>query len=94
MPLKRFWFYSRQVDRLAAEESLRMLNLLASATSGEAYSQTVEKLQQQMGQIYVSQPTAQSLAVVDENGLDPEFDKASLLALKAKLAPKRKVKGD
>jgi hypothetical protein len=84
MPIKRFWFYHKQVDRLAAEEDLRMLNLLAAVTSSEAYGNTVEKLRRSMGEIYVMMPVQNTLVVVDGKveELDPEYDRGALLALK------------
>lgn len=83
MPVKRFWFYNRQVDRLAAEEDLRMINLLVAVTSSEAYGKAVEGLRKSMGEIYVAMPVHHTMTVNGDDGeMDPEFDRSALLALK------------
>lgn len=89
MPIKRFWFYNKQVDRLAAEADLRMINLLASVTSGEAYGKAVENLRQQMGQISVVVPVVRSFNA-DER--DPTFERDKLRALKQSLSAAKKGK--
>lgn len=83
MPIKRFWFYNKQVDRVRAEEDLRMISLLAAATSGEAYEKAIEGLEKQLGKIVVMVPVATTLEV---NGLDAEYERAKLLALKASIS--------
>lgn len=89
MPAKRFWFYNKQVDRLAAEEDLRMINLLASVTSGDAYGKATENLRKQMGEIVVLVPVSSTL-IIDDGKRDPQFDRAAFLALKVNAArPKR-----
>lgn len=83
MPVKRFWFYNRQVDRIAAEESLRFIDLLAAVTSKEAYGERVKALEKQMGEIYVLVPEETTLEV--NSGLDPEFQVDKLKALQMKI---------
>jgi hypothetical protein len=84
MPMRRFWFYLKQVDRINAEEDLRLLRLLAAAHSGETIEQVTKDLNQVMGRIYVYEPKAKSFEVEDENAMDPNFDRAGLHALKGK----------
>lgn len=93
MPVKRFWFYNKQVDRLAAEESLRHVEIMAAVTSSETYSALLSKLQRQMGEIYVAAPGTNSLDTQSLDGeLDPEFDREGLRRLKARhCAPKPKA---
>lgn len=82
-PIKRFWFYNKMVDRVRAEEDLRLVHLLASATSGEAYGKAIEGLERQMGEIVVLMPVSNTF---DVDGPDPEYERGKLLNLKAKLA--------
>lgn len=89
MPVKRFWFYNKQVDRLAAEEDLRMINLLASVTSGEAYGKAIDNLRKQMGEIHVIVPVARTF---NADEIDPEFERDKLRALKMKIRAAKKGK--
>lgn len=86
MSIRRFWFYNKQVDRLEAEQNLRTIYLLGSVTSQEGFEKQVESLHTQMGEIFVYAPTTTTY-VVDENNdeLDPEFDRAGLEALRARI---------
>lgn len=89
-PIKRFWFLLNQIDRLRAEQGLEQLQIIASAGSVEAYKATTDQLRKEIGQIYVVQPKSPSHIVVDpDEGLDPEFDRAALRRLKAKIASGR-----
>lgn len=92
LSIKRFWFLSNQIDRIRAEKDLRQLQMLGSATSQEAYKAAHDHLRDQAGQVYVWQPVAPKEIKIDpDTGLDPEFDRAGLQALKARhSAPKRK----
>lgn len=85
MPVKRFWFYNKQVDRLAAEDDLRTLHLLGSATSNDAYKKAHEGLRKQMGEIFVIAPEASTLVINTEttNEPDPAFNRAGLHALRS-----------
>jgi hypothetical protein len=48
MPLRTFWSYNRQVDRLRAEEDIRQLNLLASHQDPEGCKQLGERLMREI----------------------------------------------
>lgn len=87
LSLKRFWFLSSQIDRLKAEDDLRQFQLLASVASIETYKQMLDHLKSEMGQIYVWQPknVPAEIRIDPETGLDPEFDREGLRALKRKL---------
>lgn len=75
MPLKTFWLYSKNIDRILSEVDLRQLQLVASATSSEAYGQMQERLRKQMGVV---------IKVKDEGkATQEELDRAGLADLKA-----------
>lgn len=84
-PLRRFWFLNNQIDRLRAEKELRQLQLLASAQSGDAFKATYDHLSNQIGKIYVwDEAVSNEIVINTETGLDPEFDRNGLHALKNK----------
>lgn len=96
MPIKVFWYLNKQVDRLRAEEELRQASILAAITSQEGYEKALENLRGQLGEIAVFEPSVTTLnldAATDE-GLDPEFDRAGLMALKARHCAPKKVTKD
>jgi hypothetical protein len=70
MPLKTFWLYSKNIDRLLSEIDLRQLQLMASATSGEAYGRMQENLHKQLGVIVKLSPEAIAQSAQEEK-LDP-----------------------
>jgi hypothetical protein len=76
MPLKTFWLYSKNIDRILSEVDLRQLQLVASATSSEAYGSMQDRLRQQMGMV---------VKVKDEVKATQEeqLDRAGLADLKA-----------
>lgn len=90
LPIKRFWFLVNQVDRIRAERDLRQLALMASVTTAEGYSASFEGLTKQQGTIYVWSPVPppSEIRIDPDTGLDPEFDRAGLQALKAKYGRK------
>ncbi|GAA4525522.1 hypothetical protein GCM10023174_10260 [Chelativorans composti] len=94
MPLRRFWFFVSQVDRLRAEEEIRQLRVLAAVTSSDAYKKAIEVLQEEMGEIYIWEPlkVPPEMRVDPETGLDPEFDREGLRALKMKLAAQARTR--
>lgn len=90
LPLRRFWFVSNMIDRLRAEKDLRQLQLLASVGTKEAYTQTVKTLTEWAGTVYVFEKELPTVVRIDpETGLDPEFDREGLRALKMKIAAGR-----
>jgi hypothetical protein len=80
MPIKRFWFYHRQVTRLRAEEDLRMLSLMGAATSGESYKQAFDKLHEEFGEIFIMEPVSRTLDVTKR---DPTFDRGAFDSLRS-----------
>ena len=84
-PIKRFWFLNRQVDRLRAEDDLRRMKVLVAVNSNESFQQALDGFTKQMGTIAVFEEKTRELVNDPETGLDPEFDRAGLHALKAKL---------
>lgn len=83
-PLKRFWFLLRQIDRLHAEDDLRMIRAAASASSSESYEAASKHLTEQLGDVFVFEEV-KKIVIDPKTGLDPEFDRAGLHALKAAL---------
>jgi hypothetical protein len=83
---RRFWFLHNQVDRLRAEEQMLQLQILGSVQSGEGYETALKGLTTQLGQVYVWEPITipVELKVDPVTGLDPEFDREGLRALKAR----------
>lgn len=51
MPLKRFWFLSRSIDRITAEEDTRMAHVAAMVQSGETLEDLLDRLRKQMGTV-------------------------------------------
>lgn len=85
--LKRFWFLVNQIDRIEAAGRLNHIEMLASVTSEKTYAAAREDYKSKVGKIFVWTPATPKELVVDpETGLDPEFDRAALRALKAKIA--------
>lgn len=85
MPIKRFWFMSNMVERLWAERDLRTVRLMASVGTPDHFKMVNENLLKERGQIYVFETTAPNELVLDPvTGLDVNFDRAGLKALKAK----------
>jgi hypothetical protein len=83
MPIKRFWFMSNMVERLWAEKDLRQIHLMASVGSEEAFKRTHENLRKEMGTVYVwEEPPVGEIVINPETGLDVEFDRAGLHALR------------
>lgn len=90
LTIRRFWFLSNQVDRLRSEQDLRQIQLLASVGSVEAYKHASEHLKSQTGQVYVwAMKTPTEIVVDPDTGLDPEFNREGLRALKMKIASGR-----
>lgn len=88
LPYKRFWFLLAQVSRFEAEEDLRLIRTGASVTSEESYKSASKHFEGILGEIYVrdrTEPVVMKVPEIDpETGLDPEFDRAGLHALKAR----------
>lgn len=76
LPLKTFWLYSKNIDRILSEVDLRQLQLVASATSSEAYGSMQENLRKQLGMIVKVKAKAQ-------DAQEEQLDRAGLADLKA-----------
>lgn len=88
-PIKRFWFLNRSIDRLQAEQDLRMIQIAASAGSQDGYSSLVDRLNKSMGEIVVFEQSMKTLNL-DDDTLDPQFDRQGLHALMGRAPPKKK----
>lgn len=90
MPIRRFWFMSNMVERLWAERDLRQIQLMAAVGSSEGFKTAIESLQKERGIIYVWEQTAPEVLKLDpKTGLDPEFNRSALHALRRKGAVNR-----
>jgi hypothetical protein len=91
VPIKQFWFIANMIERIRAEKDLRHIQLLASVGSVEGYTAARDFLKEQAGEIYVMEgPTAPVQFKIDpQTGLDPEFDREGLRALKMKISAGR-----
>jgi hypothetical protein len=84
---RRFWFLHNQLDRIKAQEHVFQLQLLGSVQSGEAYEAAMKNLNATVGQVfYYDEPASApvELKIDPHTGLDPEFDREGLRALKAR----------
>lgn len=87
LTIKRFWFLVNQLDRIEASDRLNQLELIASTAAQETYKAARDHYTKTVGQVYVWKPKAPVELKVDPGtGLDPEFDREGLRALKAKLS--------
>ncbi|MDE4297085.1 hypothetical protein PXK56_18010 [Phaeobacter gallaeciensis] len=61
-----------------------MIQLMGSAQDGEALQLAIDNLSNEMGKVYVWQETntPKEIRIDPVSGLDPEFDRAGLRALK------------
>jgi hypothetical protein len=75
MPLKLFWMMHKSIDRLTAEEDMRLAMTLISSESGEGFSSLMENLRKQMGKV----------VVIDEvkTALLEKHDRAGMLSIAA-----------
>lgn len=84
MQTSHFWFLSRHVDRLSAEEDLRNLQVGIGYTGGkEAYELVVDDLHKRLsGDVSQAPP----VMIETPDGRDAAFDREGFEALKAKIA--------
>lgn len=78
MPAARFWMLHRNIDRVAAEESIRMLTMGASAQSGEGFKASMDDLRDQMGDVVIYKEGA----VVRSSAPESQLDRGGLATLK------------
>jgi hypothetical protein len=83
-----FFWMLRQSERLEAEQDIRMLGLLAAVNgSKESFDGVWNRLQTKVGLVIeFGSRDSQEVMNIDapDDGLDPEFDRAALRALKAR----------
>lgn len=85
LPKRQFFWLQRQADRLEADADRRHLHILLAMASSEGVEQGLKALQQEVGVIYEwGKFIPPAINLTDDDGLDPEFDRAGLRALKAK----------
>ena len=75
MPVTRFWLLSRTIDRIAAEEMIRSVQVAASVQSAEGFKDLMTQLNAQMGVVV---EIDQKKKIMSE-----KLDRAGLAALKA-----------
>ena len=71
LPIKRFWLLHQNVDRIQAEQDLRLVKVFAYAQSEDGFKALVEDLQKQMGKVVEIDEarSAMESASFDEEGL-------------------------
>lgn len=74
LPIKTFWMLNKNVNRLLAEKDLRALSMAINSQSNEGVTALREKLSEELGNPYGSQPV--------DNPLDEERDEAGFEMLK------------
>jgi hypothetical protein len=80
---RQFFWMLRQAERLEAEADRRHLSLLLAVASQDGVGQALSALDADIGVIYEwSKPAPLNLDKIDDEGLDPDFDRAGLRALK------------
>lgn len=75
MPVTRFWLLNRSVDRIAAEESIRLAQVAGAVQSGDSYTTLMTALRSQMGKVM-------EIENLDQEQLVEGPDRAGLAALK------------
>lgn len=81
-----------QVERLLAQRDMAQLQVIAGAAGQEAYEAVTTYLKDQLGDVYVWVPVASGEYHVDpETGLDTDFEKDALMAMKNRLANERRA---
>lgn len=81
MPMRRFWFLNRQIDRIQAEQDLRHVQAVSASVSQDGYKKVFDTLQKTLGEIVVFEPSVNMLNL-DDNAPDPEFDRVAFDNLK------------
>lgn len=74
MPVRRFWVMNNNIEKIQAQQNLRLLSLMNGSQSKEGSEQLIEHLNGELGDV-----------VVYENGgvdLEPELDREGLEALR------------
>ncbi len=61
MPVRRFWLLHKNVDRIAAEEDIRVAAIAASVQSGESFNELMNGLRKQMGEVVIIDRISQAM---------------------------------
>lgn len=78
MPIRTFWSFSRNIDRIYAEQDLRMATMLIRRNSPEDMSAYIEELSRRMGRAV----EFDEQALAREKAMNVKRDTAGLMALK------------
>lgn len=87
MPKKHFFWLYAMMPRVRAERDLMMLRVMrVSQADQEGFEKITQEIQSEMGVIYERQFQTPKIVKIEEcdEGLDPEFDREGLRALKIK----------
>lgn len=84
LPKRTFFWMLRQAERLEADSNRRQLQLLLAVQSAEGVDKAFEMLNEDVGTVYEWGKYIPPAFDVNDEGLDPEFDRSGLRALKAK----------
>jgi len=70
MPIRRFWLFTANVDRIMAQGDMRALNVAASATTGESGQELQKRLVIELGTIQVLEETGPLYEKRDQAAFD------------------------
>lgn len=76
-PIRLFWLLNKNIDRLNAEDDMRMLMIMGSHTSSEAFQTLQEALAKRVGKIASFDKSSAAF-----NPLNAKQDKEGLMKLK------------
>ncbi|TSP13955.1 hypothetical protein [Cupriavidus campinensis] len=78
MPVRRFWLFARNIDRITAMQDMRSLKTVSAAATNEAFEGHMESLVKEVGNVAVKDIDA----VADFGELDREgLDELRMMAL-------------
>lgn len=80
MPAMRFWLMNRNIDRIAGEESIRLLDIGIGAQSGDGYKTMTKMYREHMGNVV--QYSGGPPIIFDPNDGIEEPDRGGLAALR------------
>ncbi|MGZ8497417.1 MAG: hypothetical protein ACXWXL_03340 [Candidatus Binatia bacterium] len=69
MPLRRFWLLSEMIDRLKSADDIRAIRVAASVLSSDAYSKTINLLQDAVGEIVIKTEDAKVYEKRDQRSI-------------------------
>lgn len=86
-PKKHFFWLLGEIDRHRAESDLRQYRVVQAVNSAEGSEKLTKELYEDRGQLlHFGRVLSRKIEIETDDGkIDPEFDRAGLRALKAKM---------